>query len=306
MFRQKFAIMLTIDPKSTPIPKLHGYLTSGVGPRPIAFASTIDENGIPNLAPFSFFNVFGANPPVLVFSPARSGKTTETKDSHENVKKVAECVINVVTHDILEQMNLCSSPYDEAVSEFDKSGLTPIASNVVQPFRVKESPVQMECKVLQVIETGDGGASGNLIVCEVVKIHVSEAILQEDKSIDPEKLDLIGRLGGDWFCRPNKSSMFKIHRHARELVIGYDAIPEEIRNSTILSGNDLGKLGGVLALPDETEVNEYKLMELSELFISLEDQPAQLESELHQLAKKCLGKDEIEEAWKILLTFNNQ
>lgn len=298
--------MLTIDPKKTPIPKLHGYLTSGVGPRPIAFASTIDEKGVPNLAPFSFFNVFGANPPILVFSPARSGKTTQTKDSHENVKQVAECVINVATHDILEQLNICSSTFDKDVNEFIKSGLTPIESEVVKPFRVKESPVQMECKVLQVIETGEGGAAGNLIICEVVRIHISEDILNEDQTIDPLKLDLIGRLGGDWFCRPNTSSMFKIHRHARELVIGFDAIPKDIRNSTILSGNDLGKLGGVLELPDETEVNEYKLMELSELFISLEDAPSQLETKLHQLAKNHLEKDEVEEAWKILLTFNNQ
>ena len=298
--------MLTIDPKDTPIPKLHGYLTAGVGPRPIAFASTIDENGVPNLAPFSFFNVFGANPPILIFSPARSGKTTQTKDSHENVKQISECVINVVTYEILEQMNLCSSPYDKDVNEFTKSGLTPIKSDVVKPFRVKESPVQMECKVLQIIETGEGGAAGNLIICEVVKMHISEAILNEDQSIDPKKLDLIGRLGGDWFCRPNESSMFKIHRHARELVIGYDAIPEDIRNSTVLSGNDLGKLGGVLELPDETEVNEYKLMELSDLFISLEDKPAELEIKLHQLAKEHIERDELEVAWKIVLAFNNQ
>lgn len=298
--------MLTISPKDVPIPKLHHYLTAAIGPRPIAFASTIDEHGTPNLAPFSFFNVFGANPPILVFSPARSGKTTKTKDSHENVKKIPECVINIVTHDIMDQMNLASSPFDIDIDEFKKSGLTPIASDEVRPFRVKESPVQMECKVLQVIETGTGGAAGNLIICEVVKIHISESILEEDQKIDPLKLDLIGRLGGDWFCRPNKHSMFKIHRHAREIVIGYDNIPEDIRLSSILSGKDLSKLAGVLELPNETDVNDYKLIELSELFISLEDEPAKLEVELHKLAKQQLEDNQVETAWKTLLTFNNQ
>jgi len=298
--------MLTIDPKDTPIPKLHGYLTSGIGPRPIALASTIDKNGVPNLAPFSFFNVFGANPPILIFSPARSGRTTKTKDSHENVKQIAECVINVVTHDILEQMNLCSSPFDISINEFDKSGLTPLASENVKPFRVKESPVQMECKVLQVIETGEGGASGNLIICEVVKMHISEDILDENQTIDSTKLDLIGRMGGDWFCRPNSSSMFKIDRHATQLVIGYDVLPNDIKESTVLSANDIARLAGLQTLPDETEVNEYKLIELSELFISLEDEPAKLEQKLHEIAKEHIENNELELAIKTLLTFNNQ
>lgn len=298
--------MLTVTPKDVSIPKFHHYLTSGVGPRPIAFASTIDEYGVPNLAPFSFFNVFGANPPILVFSPARSGKTTQTKDSHENVKKVPECVINIVTYNILEQMNLSSSPFPADVDEFVKSGLTPIPSEDIKPFRVKESPIQMECKVLQVIETGTGGAAGNLIICEILKIHLDEEILDENQDIDPLKLDLIGRLGGDWFCRPNSSSMFTMHRHAREVVIGFDNIPKDIRESSVLTGNDLVKLAGVKDLPNETDVNDYKLLELSELFISLEDKPTELEIELHKLAHNHLEKDEIEAAWKTLLTFNNQ
>lgn len=298
--------MLTIDPKDTPIPKLHGYLTAGIGPRPIALASTINKDGIPNLAPFSFFNVFGANPPILVFSPARSGRTTKTKDSHENVKQIAECVINVVTHNILEQMNLCSSPFDISVNEFEKSGFTPLASENVKPFRVKESPIQMECKVLQVIETGEGGAAGNLVICEVVKMHICESILDENQTIDSTKLDLIGRLGGDWFCRPNSSSMFKIDRHATKLVVGYDALPDDIKESTILSANDIARLAGLEVLPDETVVNEYKLIELSELFVSLEDKPAKLEQKLHEIAKAHIEKNELELAIKTLLTFNNQ
>ncbi|HTO37438.1 MAG TPA: flavin reductase family protein [Brumimicrobium sp.] len=301
--------MLTIDPKETPIPILHGYLTSAVGPRPIAFASTIDKDGVPNLAPFSFFNVFGANPPILVFSPARSGKTTLAKDSHLNVLEVPEVVINVVTYDILEQTILTSAAFDKGVDEFTKSGLTPIASDLVKPFRVKESPVQMECKVLQVIETGQGGAAGNLVICEVVRMHIDESVLDENQLIDPLKIDLVGRLGRDWHCRPHTNthnSMFQMKQVLRDVVIGYDQIPQDIKESSVLSAKDIYKLGMIKELPNETDVNEYKLIELSELFISLEDEASELEQELHKIAKKHIENNELELAWKTLLTFNNQ
>jgi len=298
--------MLTLDPKDLPIPQLHRYLLGAVGPRPIAFASTIDENGTPNLAPFSFFNIFSANPPILVFSPANSGRTGKTKDTYENVKKVAECVINVVNFDMVEQMSLCSSPYDIDVNEFIKSGLTPVPSDKIKPFRVKESPVQMECKVLEVKELGEGGGAGNLIICEVVKIHINEEILDEDQMIDQHKIDLVSRMGGNWYCRANEASMFEVEKPVTRIGMGLDNIPEDIKSSNILSGNDLGKLGGFEELPNETDVNEFKLIELSELFVTLEDEPAQLEIELHKLAKLYLAKNEIEEAWKTLLAFNNQ
>lgn len=298
--------MLTIDPKEIPVPKLHHYLLGAVGPRPIAFASTIDKDGNPNLAPFSFFNVFSANPPIMVFSPARSGRTNTTKNTYDNVKEVAECVINIVNYDIVEQMSLSSSPYEKGVNEFLKSGLTPIKSELVKPFRVKESPVQFECKVNEVVELGENGGAGNLVICEVLKIHINEAVLDENKMIDQQKIDLVARMGGNWYCRANKDAMFEIKKPITSVGIGYDQIPDDIKNSKILTGNDLGKLGGIEELPNETDVNEYKLIELSDIFVSLEDKPAELELELHKMAQKLLKENKLEEAWKTLLTFNNQ
>jgi len=297
--------MLHIDPKSIPVPKLHHYLLGAVGPRPIAFASTVDEEGIPNLAPFSFFNVFSANPPILIFSPARSGRNNTTKDTYNNVKKVPEVVINVVNHAIVHQMSLASSPYPTGVSEFEKSGLTPIPSETVKPFRVKESPVQFECAVKEVIELGMEGGAGNLLICEVLKIHINEEVLDANGMIDQHKIDLVARMGGDWYCRADEGSMFEIKKPITSCGIGYDQIPESIRKSTILSANDLGQLGGIEVLPDETEVNDFKLIELSDLFVTLSDQPPKLEEELHQLAKTYLKENNVKEAWMTLLAFND-
>jgi len=298
--------MLSIDPKEIPVPKLHHYLLGAIGPRPIAFASTMDENGVPNLAPFSFFNVFSANPPILVFSPARSGRTNTTKDTYENVKKVPECVINIVNYSIVEQMSLASSPFDKDINEFDKAGLTPLNSDLVKPFRVKESPVQLECKVNEVVELGTKGGAGNLVICEVLKIHIDEAILDDHQMIDQQKIDLVARMGGNWYCRADKNSMFEVMKPITTVGVGYDQIPEDIRNSSVLTGNDLGKLGGIEEVPNETDVNEFKLIELSEYFVSLEDEPEKLEMTLHEIAQKYLEENRIEEAWKTLLAFNNQ
>lgn len=298
--------MLTVEPKEIPIPQLHQYLLGAIGPRPIAFASTIDKDGVPNLAPFSFFNCFGANPPIIVFSPARSGRTNETKNTYDNIKEVPEVVINAVNYDIIEQMSLSSCPFEAGVDEFVKSGLTPIPSEKIKPFRVKESYVQMECKVLEIKETGYEGGAGNLIICEVVKIHINKDVLDDNGRIDQHKIDLVARMGGNWYCRANEASMFELPKPVTLVGVGFDQIPQDILDSKILSGNDLGKLGSIEELPDETEVNEYKLVELSELFISFEDEPVQLEIELHNLAKKHLNKNEVREAWKTLLAFNNQ
>ena len=296
--------MLTITPSEIPVPKLHHYLLGAVGPRPIAFASTIDKDGNRNLAPFSFFNVFSANPPIMVFSPARSGRTNTTKNTFDNVKEVAEVVINIVNYSIVEQMSLSSSPFDSDVDEFVKSGLTPIASETIRPFRVKESPVQFECKVNEVVELGTEGGAGNLVICEVTKIHIDEAILDENGTIDQHKIDLVSRMGGNWYCRANAESMFEIKKPIMIIGIGYDAIPEDIRNSSVLSGNDLGKLGGIEELPNETDVNDHKLIELSELFVELEDEQEKLEQELHKRAKQELKEDKLKEAWMTLLAFN--
>ncbi|MEZ7901663.1 MAG: flavin reductase family protein [Flavobacteriales bacterium] len=296
--------MLTIDPKEIPVPKLHHYLLGAVGPRPIAFASTIDKDGNKNLAPFSFFNVFSANPPIMVFSPARSGRTNTTKNTFDNVKEIPEVVINIVNYSIVEQMSLASSPFEAEVDEFVKSGLTPIASETVRPFRVKESPVQFECKVNEVVELGTEGGAGNLVICEVTKIHINEDVLDEKGAIDQHKIDLVSRMGGNWYCRANSDSMFEIKKPIMTIGIGYDSIPEDIRNSEILSGNDLGKLGGIEQLPDETDVNDHKLIELADLFVDLEDDQEKLELELHKLAKQELKEDKLKEAWMTLLAFN--
>ena len=273
--------MLTIDTTETKNPKLHHFLLGSVGPRPICFASTIDKEGNRNLAPFSFFNVFSSNPPIAVFSPARSGRTGQQKDTYNNVKEVPEVVINIVDYSMVHQMSLASSPYNPNEDEFIKSGLTAVESQVVKPWRVKESPVQMECRVNDVIELGEGGGAGNLIVCEILKIHISENVLDENQAIDQKKIDLVARMGGDWYCRADDNSMFEIKKPITTRGVGVDAMPQEIVNSNILTGNDIGQLGGIEALPNETEVNDYKLIELIELFVSLEDAPEKLEKELH-------------------------
>lgn len=297
--------MLSIDPKEIPVPKVHQYLLGAIGPRPIAFASTIDENGNDNLAPFSFFNVFSANPPILIFSPARAGRTNTTKDTYNNVKRVPEVVINVVNYDIVHQMSLASSPYPAGTSEFTKAGFTPLASDLIKPKRVAESPVQFECKVNEVIELGTEGGAGNLVICEVVRIHIKEEILDINGMIDQHKIDLVSRMGGNWYCRADKNSMFEIAKPITTCGIGYDQIPEDIRTSSILTGNDLGFLGGIEELPNETDVNEYKLLELSEIFVSLEDNPQELELALHKRAKELIAENKLQEAWMTLLSFNN-
>ena len=297
--------MLTLNPKELTVPKLHQYLLGAVGPRPIAFAATIDAAGNHNLAPFSFFNVFSANPPILIFSPARSGRTNTTKDTYNNVKVHPEVVINVVNYEIVHQMSLASSPYAPGVSEFEKAGFTPLKSELVQPMRVAESPVQFECKVIEVKELGTEGGAGNLIICEVVKIHINEAVLDENGMIDQHKIDLVSRMGGNWYCRSDVNSMFEIQKPITTCGIGYDALPKDILQSPILTGNDLGHLAGIENLPDETAVNEYKLLELSDLFLSLEDDAKALEQKLHLRAQQLLKENKLEEAWLSLLSFNN-
>ena len=257
--------MVSLDPKELTIPLLHQYLLGSIGPRPIAFASTIDKDGNRNLAPFSFFNVFSANPPILIFSPARSGRTNTAKDTHNNVKEVAEVVINVVTYDMVHQMSLASSPFEAGVDEFEKAGFTPVASDTIRPFRVKESPVQMECKVLEVKELGQNGGAGNLVICEVLKIHISESVLDEKGMIDQEKIDLVSRMGGNWYCRANGESLFEVDKPLTTIGIGVDALPAKIKMCKELTGNDFGILGNLQSVPN----NEEMINELLKLPINL-------------------------------------
>ena len=296
--------MLSIDPKEIAQPKLHQYLLGAIGPRPIAFASTLDAEGRSNLAPYSFFNVFSSNPPILIFSPARRGRDNTIKHTLENAMVTRECVINIVNYAMVEQMSLASTDYPEGVIEFEKSGLTPIASEVVRPFRVKEAPVQFECKINDVVALGTQGGAGNLVICEVVRIHVSEDILDEDGRISPVKIDQVARMGGHFYTRANKG-LFQLPQPMTQVGIGFDKMPEDVRTSQVLTGNELAQLAGVESLPNETEVNEYKLTELADMFMEYEGRATELEQQLHHKAKELVTEKKITEAWMTLLAFNN-
>ena len=294
--------MLHIHPKDIPVGELHQYLLGAVGPRPIALASTLDQFGNPNLSPFSFFNIFSANPPIAIFSPARRVRNNTTKHTLENVLDNKEVVINVVSYDIVQQTSLSSTEYESGVNEFTKAGLTPIQSELVKPFRVKESPVQMECVVNDVIELGQEGGAGNLVICEIKMIHISENILNDMGAIDPNKIDLVGRMGGNWYSRSSHDAIFEVEKPLRKLGIGVDNIPSRIRNSYILSGNDLGMLGNIESIPSVEEVNSYKeenytIKEI--LNFTVEDEEAR--ENLHYRAKELLKKGRVNEAWKTLL-----
>ena len=284
--------MLSIDPKDISTVKLHSYLLSAVAPRPIALASTIDMNGTPNLSPFSFFNIFSANPPILIFSPARRVRDNTTKHTLENVKATKEVVINMVNYDIVQQMSLSSTEYSEGVNEFKKAGFTMLASEKIKPFRVAESPIQLECKVNEVVELGKEGGAGNLIICEVVKLHIKEEFLDEKGAIDQQKLDLVARAGGSLYSRA-KDGFFEIPKPLSTLGIGVDAIPSEIRNSTILTGNDLGMLGNVETIPSESDVNKFAKEHLQNIGNNLVKK--------HTFAKAFLDKNDVISAWKVLL-----
>lgn len=284
--------MLSFTPQDFTTAKLHSYLLSAVAPRPIAFASTVNQNGVPNLSPFSFFNVFSANPPILIFSPARRVRDNTTKHTLENAELTKEVVINVVNYDIVQQMSLSSTEYPEGVNEFEKAGLTMLKSDLVKPFRVAESPVQMECKVNEIVKLGTEGGAGNLIICEVIKMHVSERVLDENNAIDQNKLDLVSRAGGSYYSRA-KSGFFEIPKPLSTLGIGVDALPKEVRESTILSGNDLGLLANVENLPEEISVKAFKTQHnLSSLSTETK----------HKKAKDFLSFNDIESAWKVLLS----
>lgn len=296
--------MIQFDPQKMTVRKVHGFLLSAIGPRPIALASTIDKDGNDNLAPFSFFNVFSANPPILIFSPARRGTDATTKHTLENALEVKEVVINVVNFDVVEQMVLASANFDQGINEFEKAGFTPLDSVRVRPKRVKESPVQFECKINDIVALGHGKGSGNLIIAEVLAFHIDEKVMAENGKIDPLKMDLVGRSGGLYYTRNTPANLFEIGNPDAHC-IGMDKLPEDILKSSILTGNDLAKLAGFPKMPNETAINEYKLLELHQLFIDFSDQPKDLEEALHKLARKLISENKTEEAWQTLLSFNN-
>ena len=293
--------MLEINPKDLSTKDLHGYLLSSVGPRPIALVSTIDNEGRPNLSPFSFFNVFSANPPIAIFSPARRVRNNTTKHTLQNAASTKEVVINVVSYPIVEQTSLSSTEYKEGVNEFIKSGLTPVESIQVKPYRVKESPVQMECIVKDIISLGEEGGAGNLVICEIVKMHISENILNEHHQIDPNKIDLVGRMGANWYCRASNTSLFEVQKPNSKIGIGYDQLPQHIRNSDILSGNDLAKLANVESLPSMEDVEKFKEnKDLVKILKSSVDEE-QTRENLHYHCKKLLQENKVLCAWCTLL-----
>lgn len=277
---------VTIGPEDYSVAEFQRYLQSAVVPRPIAFASTVDKAGNINLSPFSFFNLFSTNPPVLVFSPSRRGRDNTTKHTLENVKEVPEVVINVVSYSIVQQTSLASTEYPRGVNEFEKSGLTPLPSVRVTPPRVKESPVSFECVVENIISLGALGGAGNLVVCRVVLMHISEEVLDERGMIDPHKLDPVARLGDNWYCRVTAESLFVVPKPLRTIGMGVDRLPEEIRTSPVLTGNDLGKLANVEKLPEPDTTPVFA---------------AGWEAR-HRLAHELLEKGDVPGAWKVLLS----
>lgn len=294
MSKTEFKMMKTFLPNKEDNRQFYSYLTSSIAPRPICFASTLDEDGNPNLSPYSFFNVFGSNPPILVFSPLRRMRDNTTKDTYENILKTKEVVINVVNYDMVQQMSLSSCEYPSDVNEFIKSGFTPIASEEVKPFRVKESPVQMECKVLDIHTIGSEGGAANLIVCEVVKIHIRQDILDQNDQIDPQKIDLVARMGLDYYCRAQGDAIFEVPKPNRHLAIGLDQLPEAIRNSHILTGNDLAILANVHEIPEVEEVDIPE--KWAQDFKAVDSLEA-----AHLLSKKLIKNKEVALAWKAVL-----
>ncbi|KQC32524.1 flavin reductase [Nonlabens sp. YIK11] len=283
---------MKIRPEDIENPQLYGHLVGAVQPRPIAFASTVDNDGKVNLSPFSFFNVFSAKPPILVFSPVRRGRDGTIKDTLINVQQNAEVVISVVNYNMVQQMSLASTEYATGVDEFVKSGLTAVKSELVKPPRVAESPVQFECKVINIKELGDNGGAGSLVICEVVMIHIDDQILDENDSIDPFKIDTVARMGGNWYCR-SKDAMFEVEKPTRNHGVGVDALPDHARNSEVLTGNDLGRLGNLSEIPEDDEVLAFaKAENLSHLDTK----------EKHKKAKELIAKNQIADAWKILLS----
>lgn len=289
--------MPSLDPKDLSVQQIQNHLQSAVGPRPIAFASTIDVRGNANLSPFSFFNVFSSNPPIVVFSPARRARNNTVKHTLINAEETKEVVINVVSYDMVEQTSLASTEYADGVDEFVKAGFTKLDSDVVKPYRVAESPVQFECKVQQIIALGTEGGAGNLVICEVVKIHINSEILTPEGTIDPYKIDLVARMGGNWYTRARKG-MFEVEKPLTTLGIGVDAIPETIKENLIFNGNDLGKLGNVEHLPTAEEI-EIFLKENTEVATWITEKNT---AKIYAKAKEYLENNQVSLAWKILNT----
>src|SRR5688572_14671496 len=288
--------MLTIDPKEINQKDLHQFLLGTVAPRPIAFVSTLDKEGNQNLAPYSFFNAFSSNPPIVVFSSNRRGSNNTTKDTLENIRVSGECVINTVNYNIVRQMAVASVEFPTGVSEFHKTGLTPVASDIVKPPRVGESPTAMECIVQDIITLGEGGGAGHLIICKVVRMHIAKEVLTDRNRIDPHKIDLMGRMGRAYYVRCSGQAIHTIVQEYLPVTLGYDNLPEHIKNSPVLTGNDLGKLAGQLNMPTLEEIENAS--QLNEVQVVFENNT---KTSLHYLAKSFLDKDDVTTGFSILM-----
>ena len=290
---------MILDLKGLKTAEKQYYLQHVVAPRPVCFASTIDKAGNINLSPFSFFNLFSSNPPIVIFSPSRRVRDNTTKHTLENVMEVPEVVINIVTYEMVHQVSLASCEYPKEMNEFEKAGFTTEPATLVKPPMVKESKVKLECKVLEVKPLGTEGGAGNLVICEVMRMHIDDSLLDENKKIDQRKIHHIARLGGDWYCRVNETNLFMVPKPNTELGIGVDALPESIRNSDILTGNDLGHLANVREMPAiEPSFDDTHLKNIIQYY-SLN--PDDMEKELHAYAKKLLAEGKVKEAWQVLL-----
>lgn len=289
---------LTFDPKETPHKDLHQFILGSVAPRPIAFVSTIDEQGRSNLAPYSFFNAFSSNPPIVVFSSNRRSTNNTTKDTLHNVRVSGECVINSVNYSMVRQMAVASVDFPTGVSEFEKTGLTPLPADLVKPFRVAESHSHMECKVKDIITLGEGGGAGHLIICEVVRMHVSKHVLDDRHRIIPDKMDLMGRMGRAFYVRCNGPAIHTIVQDYNPVTIGYDSLPDDIRKSSILTGNDLGKLAGQVVWPTQEEIDAIK----NEDEVRVARNQSHGKESLHYLAKTYLDKEEVQKGFAILMS----
>ena len=291
----------TISPSDVSQPELHSYLLAAVAPRPICFASTVDKDGNVNLSPFSFFNVFSSNPPVLIFSPARSGRDGSMKHTHQNVLEVPEVVINIVNYPMVEQMSLSSTAYDKGINEFEKSGFTQVKSDVVSPPRVGEAPVALECTVTQVIPLADAPGAGNLVLARVERMHMQEEYLDADGQLDTQKLDLIGRMGGSWYTRSSGDSLFEIPKPLRTKGIGVDNLPDAVVRSTVLTGNNLGRLGNLERLPTQAEI-ENICTNQNVIGLLADNKNDKSYSKVHQLAQKWLEEGNEEDALALLFS----
>ena len=293
--------MKSYTPGEISIMQMTGLLQGAVAPRPIAFVSTIDNEGNPNLSPFSFFNIFGINPPIFVFSPSRRGRDNTTKDTYENIKIIPEVVINLVSYQMVHQVNLASAEFPAGVNEFIKAGFTQLKSDVVRPFRVKEAPFQIECIVRQVIETGTEGGAGNLVICEGKKIHVAESILNDKGTVDNLKTDWIGRMGENYYCHAIGNSLFEVPKPLNKASIGIDSLPVEIRNSDVFTGNDLGLMGNIIEFPDKETIIQNQKDERYNSIINSEKETIIKREKLHWYAKELLKSGDIIKAISICI-----